>query len=262
MDVLPIFKTHYSLGRSILTLAAPSKNGINFNYPISVFDIAAKHELSQVTIVDDSISGFLEAHQNSQKAKVKIVYGVQMRCMENIENKNEDALKTISKIIVFMKNTNGYRDLLRITSCAAKKGFYYKPNIDFSHLKSMWTENLVLAIPFYDSFLFKNALEGHLCVPNFSFAEPTFFLENSGLPFDKLIQDKVRTYAASIGADILPARSIYYYKKQDFLSYLTFRCIHERTKLEKPELEHLSSDWFCFEEWQKQETNSETVNLL
>lgn len=262
-NILPIFRTHYSLGRSILTVDSPSKdNDINQNYPISIFDIAIKHQLSQVTLVDETISGFLEAYTNSKKAKIKLNYGLQLRCMESIDNKNDAALKTISKIIVFMKNSDGYSDLIKISSCAAKDGFYYKPNIDFAHLKSLWTKNLSLAIPFYDSFLFMNSLEGYLCVPNFSFTEPVFFIENSNLPFDKFIQGKVQSFAKSVNAEILPTRSIYYYRRNDFLSYLTFRCIHKRTSLEKPEFNHMSSDAFCFEEWKRQEENPETVNLL
>lgn len=261
MNVLPIFKTQYSVGRSILTLAEPDDGGINENYPVSIFDIAKKNELKEVIVVDESISGFLEAHQSAKKAKVKLIYGVQLRCIENILAKSDASLKTISKIIIFMKNTAAYADLIKITSCAAKQGFYYKPNIDFAHLRALWTPNLTLAVPFYDSFLFRNTLQGYLCVPNFSFAEPVFFLENSGLPFDRLIQEKVRTYAASISAPTLPARSIYYYNRSDFLAYLTFRCIHERTSLEKPELEHCASDNFCFEEWLVQEQGKTPTNI-
>jgi DNA polymerase-3 subunit alpha len=249
LKVLPLFKTQYSIGKSILTLAAPDK--LDRSYPVSIFDIAKEHKLSEVVVVDDSISGFLEAHQNAKKAGIKLVYGLQLRCMENIESKSEASLKTIHKLVIFIKNNQGYKDLIKISSTAAKKGFYYKPNIDMAHLKTLWTENLMLGVPFYDSFLFNNTLYGYRCVPTF-FTPPVFFLENSDLPFDNLIQQKVKSYAETSGAEIIPSRSIYYYKKDDFLAYLTFRCINERTLLEKPELEHMSSNLFCFEEWENQ----------
>lgn len=262
MNILPLFRSQYSIGRSILTLATPDKDGkLDENYPVSIFDIAKKHGLDQVPIVDTSISGFLEAHQSARKAGVKLVYGVQLRCMENILVKNDDSLKTISKVIVFMRNTAGYADLIKITSRAAKEGFYYQPNIDFENLKALWTDNLLLAIPFYDSFLFANALHGFRCVPNFSFTKPVFFIENSGLPFDSVIQRKVASYTNETGFSVLPARSIYYYKQGDFLTYLTFRCIHNRTALSKPQLDHMSSDMFCFEAWQQQEANPQSVIL-
>jgi DNA polymerase-3 subunit alpha len=249
VNVLPFFKSQYSVGKSILTLASPDK--LDRSYPISIFDIAKAHKLEKVILVDDSISGFLEAHQSAKKAGVQLVYGLKLRCMENIEAKSDASLKTIHKIVIFIKNNQGYRDLIKISSTAAKKGFYYKPNIDLTHLKALWTENLTLGIPFYDSFLFNNSLYGHLCVPNF-FSPLTFFMENSGLPFDEFMQGKVKAYAASVDAEVIPARSIYYYKREDFVAYQTFRCINDRTLLEKPELEHMSSHDFCFETWEEQ----------
>lgn len=250
MEVLPLFKSQYSVGKSILTLAALDR--LDRDYPVSIFDIAKEHKLVETVLVDDSISGFLEAHQNAKKAGIKLIYGLKLRCMEDIKNKSDVSLKTIHKVIIFIKNTEGYKDLLKISSVATKDGFYYKPNIDMTHLKSMWTPNLLLAIPFYDSFLFNNALYGFKCVPNF-FTNPLFLIENSRLPFDGIMQKRVENYANSMGAEVLPARSIYYYRKDDFIAYLTFRCINERTALEKPEFDHMSSDRFSFEEWENQQ---------
>ena len=251
-------KSDYSLGRAILTLNKPSDK-FNPNKPLSVFDIAKEHKLSKVIVVDDSISGCLEAQQNAKKCGVELVYGLRLNCIANIEDKTEAALKTLHKVVIFMKNTAGYKDLIKITSVAAKKGFYYTPNIDCKHLKEMWSPNLALAIPFYDSFLFKNTLEGHLCIPDFSFTKPVFFIENSGLPFDKLMQEKVIAYAASVGAPVVPARSVYCHAYSDFLALLTFRAIHERSTIQKPNLEHFSSDKFCFEEWLLQEKEGNTI---
>lgn len=251
MTVLPIFKSQYSLGKSILTVNAPDK--LDRDYPISIFDIAKTHGLTEVVLVDDSISGFLEAYHNAKKANIKLIYGIRLQCMENIQSKNDAALKTIHKVIVLIKNSDGYKDLIKISSCAAREGFYYKPNIDMTNLKRLWTDNLIMAVPFYDSFLFNNSLYGHRCIPSFSFTKPSFFIENSQLPFDVLMQNKVQACAATFQADVIQSRSIYYYKKEDFLAYLTFRCINERTLIEKPELEHMSSNNFSFEEWERQE---------
>jgi DNA polymerase-3 subunit alpha len=254
MEVMPLFKSQYSVGKSILTLAESEipKKPLDRTYPVSVFDIAKEHKLGEVVLVDDSISGFLEAHQNAKKTGVKLIFGLKLRCMEDIGNKSDASLKTIHKLIIFIKNNQGYKDLIKISSLAAKEGFYYKPNIDMTNLKRLWTENLILGIPFYDSFLFNNSIYGHLCVPSF-FTKPVFFIENSQLPFDAIIQKRVENYAKSMGGEVIPARSIYYYRKDDFVAYLTFRCINDRTSLDKPEFEHMSSDNFSFEQWEHQQ---------
>ena len=259
MNVLPLFKTHYSLGRSILTVAPPTS--LDENSPISVFDIAKKHNLKDIIVIDDSITGFLEAYTSSEKAKVKLIYGLRLYCVNDISQKNEETLKSASKIIIFIKNTKGYSDLIKISSFYQQEGFYYHGNIDYSNLKRLWTDNLLLAIPFYDSFIFMNTLCGGLCVPNFSFTKPTFFIERSDLPFDALVQDKVLAYTKYNNFDVNPARSIYYYHKSDFIAALTYRCIRERSTLQEPNLEHFSSDWFCFDTWEEQEKNPESIYL-
>lgn len=63
---LPLFSTHYSFGgASILTLeeAGKTKPG----NPVSICDLAREHHLKTVTIVDDRIDGFIEAHKNLSK---------------------------------------------------------------------------------------------------------------------------------------------------------------------------------------------------
>jgi DNA polymerase III alpha subunit len=250
MQVLPLFKSHYSLGKSILTLSKPS--GIELDSPVSIFDIALEHQLEEVVVLDNSISGFLEALESSKKSKVKLIYGIIVNVIDNVDAKSEETKKTLSKVCIFIKNSAGYKDLIKISSFAAKEGFYYEPNIDWKNLKRLWTANLKLAIPFYDSFLFKNTLNNCLCVPDFSFTKPIFFIEENGVPFDGVIRKKVQEYCSNNKYEVQPAKSIYYYKNADFKAYLTFRCINNRSLLEKPELEFMCSDKFSFEEWEKQ----------
>ena len=75
----------------------------------------------------------------------------------------------------------------------------------------------------------------------------TFFIENNDLPFDSLIRKKVENYILENNLDFCKAKSIYYNKRKDFKTYLTFRCINNRSTLDRPELEHMSSNEFSFE---------------
>ena len=115
-----------------------------------------------------------------------------------------------------------------------------------SSLKKLWSDNLILAAPFYDSFVYQNNFTYSICVPEFSFCDPIFFIENNNLPMDRLLEKKVLSYASD-KYEVYNTQSIYYENKEDFLSYLTFRCISKRTTLNKPNLEHCSSNEFCAE---------------
>jgi DNA polymerase-3 subunit alpha len=244
-EVIPLFKSHYSIGRSILTL---NKRGDSPNNgPDSILDICADNKLSDLVLVEDNMSGFLEAYFNSQDAGVALRFGLRLNMCNDYEEKNEESLLKTCKYIIFCKNNAGYEQLVKIFSFAAKDGFYYRPRLDFKTLSSMWTEDLKLAIPFYDSFIFNNVLMNCNCVPEIDFTKPELFLESNGIPFDSMIEKRVKKYAEAKGLDTHFVKSIFYKNKKDFKSYMTFRCINNRSTLNKPRLDHMCSNEFCFE---------------
>lgn len=244
--MIPLFKSHYSLGRSILTLEDKNESD---DYPDSIIQIAKEHKLKEISIVEDNMSSFLEAYTNTKNNNIKLNYGLRISITESISEKSEESIQKTSKIILFFKNKNGYEKLTKLFSIAAKSGFYYGPRLDYKILKENWNEDLILAIPFYDSFIFNNTLKNMICIPQFEFTKPIMFIEENDLPFDDIIKNKVKKYAEENSLEVYKVKSIYYNKKKDFKSYLTFRCINNRSILNKPELEHMSSNDFSFESY-------------
>ena len=250
-DCIPLFKSHYSIGRSILTLTSPGDDCANS--PRSIFNILTQNNIKELFLVEDSMSGFLEAYKNSKDNNIKLNFGLRLNFVCDIEDKNEEALKGKCKYIIFAKNTNGYKRLIKIWTLAAKEGFYYTPNLDFKSLRKFWSnEDLLMCIPFYDSFLHRNSLEGAVCIPDFEYCEPTLFIEDNDVPFDYLIRQRVENYAESSGFSVQKTKSVFYKNREDFLAYLTFKCINNRSTLEKPNMDHMCSDEFCFESWAKE----------
>lgn len=246
-DTLPVFKSHYSIGKSILTLEKETDE----DGPDSIFSILKENNLKKLVLVEDSISGFLQAYSNAKEQGVDLIFGLRITVCENIADKTEESLLKQSKCIIFAKNVEGYKRLIKISSLASTEGFYYYPRIDFKSLKKLWNRDEVLmVVPFYDSFLFYNSLTLSICVPDFSFCEPIFLSENNNLPFDNLLNRRLSEFCKE-KYKIQKAKSIYYREKKDFLSYLTFRCISKRSTLSKPELNHMCSNQFSFESWKE-----------
>ena len=248
-SALPLFKSHYSLGKSILTLAKAGSS--DPEEPSSIIDIAKKLNLDKIYLVDDSISGFLEAYKSCEDAKLDLRFGLRLTVCDDIESKTAESRDKEHKIIIFTKNTEGYYNLIKISTLASIDGFYYYPRIDCKNLKRLWNDkNLILCIPFYDSYIFKNNLTYSICIPDFSFCNTTYFIEDNNLPFDQILKSKIEE-AATDKKLIVKSQSIYYENKEDFLAYLTFRCISERTTLNKPNLDHCSSNEFCAESFKE-----------
>jgi DNA polymerase III alpha subunit len=244
--MIPLFKSHYSLGRSILTLENKDEAD---DYPDSIIQIAKQNNLKEIFLIEDNMSSFLEAYTNTKLNNIKLNYGLRVSITESINDKSDESRQKTSKIIIFFKNKKGHELLTKLFSIAAKTGFYYEPRLDYETLNKNWTDDLILAIPFYDSFIFNNTLRNSICIPQFNFTKPIVFIENNDLPFDVIVKDKMERYAKENDLELYKVKSVYYNKRKNFKTYLTFRCINNRSILNKPELEHMSSNEFCFESY-------------
>lgn len=219
-EVTPVFSTHYGL-RSILTLEEKGKS--KPNGPDSIIDIAAEQEFSSVYIADSTMSGIIEAYKNLKAINVNLNFGLKLDICPDLEEKTPESLAKTSRIIVWLSGgEQGYYDLIKIHNLANTTGFYKEAaekysrgRIDYKNLKRLWTKNLTLAIPFYDSYIFKNLLERGQCIPEFGDIQPTVFIENQDLPFDHLIQNAIET-AADKNWERVKTKSIYYKNREDF----------------------------------------------
>ena len=242
--MIPLFKSHYSLGRSILTLEDKDEKD---DYPDSIIQICKENKMKELYLVEENMSSFLEAYSNCRKNNIKLNYGLRISVTESISDKSEESKIKSSKIILFFKNKKGYQQLTKLYSIAAKEGFYYEPRLDYETISKNWSDDLILCIPFYDSFIFNNTLKNSLCIPQFDFTKPIFFIEDNDLPFDSLVKQKALSFAEKNGLKIYKVKSVFYKERKDFKAYLTFRCINNRSVLNKPNLDHMSSNEFCFE---------------
>ena len=120
MDLVPLFKSHYSLGKSVLTYRAEGSS--KDNEPDSIVDIAKKLEIQKVFSVEDGMSGFLEAYSNLKNAKIGLHYGLRITVCNDMTDKTPDSLTKACKFVIFAKNTKGYRLLIKLYSIAAKEG--------------------------------------------------------------------------------------------------------------------------------------------
>lgn len=315
-NILSCFSSHYSLGDSILTLeeAGKTKPG----NPVSICDLAVKHNLKQVVIVDRKIDGFLEAYRNLSKPykpsppkvraeydkefetwtpddgldlaideiesiretkasgahqddekryadqmaryekaargewpQAQFIFGLKICVCADMNDKSDESLKTESNVIIFIKNTQGYSDLIRISNRAWTDGFYYQGRADWTLLKKYWTPNLSLALPFFSSFIAKNQMTFSNIVPDFP-VPPTLFKEmESGLPFAPILDHAVDKFAREQGLGVQDVKSIYYASGSDYDAYTTFRAIHNRSEFARPNVDHMCSDRFSFKAWQE-----------
>ena len=243
--MIPIFKSNYSIGKSILTLDLPEENP-DESKSDSILQIAKDNNLDKLFLVEDSMTGFLEAHKACKNLNIQLIFGLRINCCNDVLDENRD--KSKHKIIIFAKNDDGCKLLNKIYSTAYcdNSGF-----VDCKYLDSIWSyEKLRLGIPFYDSYIFNNLFSFSSCVPNFSFTKPLYFVEWNNLPFDEILERNVR----AVEPESISAKTILYKQKSDVFAFQTYKCITNRSfgkeqSLSNPNLNHFGSDEFSWESY-------------
>ena len=240
--MIPLFKSHYSIGRSTLTFEQESER--------SIIDLATKSELKELVVVEDSLIGFLEARKAAEKAGMELRFGLRISMSNNPTQKEECE----HKIVVFAKNSEGCKKLNQIYSNAFVEGGGV---LDENFLRDLWSDkHLKLAVPFYDSFIFNNTMHFSTCTPDLSFTKPIFFIEDNNLPFDSLIKEETEAYCKKNKYKTEKVKSIFYANEEDFSAYQAYKCICNRgfkaRTLDCPNFDHQGSDQFSFESWRRE----------
>jgi len=254
MKTIPIFISNYSLN-SILSLDAPPNKDKPEDVedylmgPRSIIQICKDNKIEPFFLVENNLGGFVRAYKQSKEHDLKLRFGLRLVMTNDMNEKSTESLHSEHKVIIFARTSKGYKKLLKIYSEAAVNGFYYRPRLDAKTLEKFWSKkDLLLAHPFYYSFLHRNLLYFSNCRPNYNFADNVFFIEKNDLPFNYLIEEAVTKFCN--GKELkVPVQSIYYDQKTDFKTLATYRCIQERRDLSSPNMEHFASDNFALEKW-------------
>lgn len=244
--VLPCFVSHYS-HRSLLTLEPKGKT--KSGSPPSIVDLCVENDIKDCLLVDSTLGGAYEASRNLTAAGVNLFFGYKVIVCADINDKTEKSIDTESKVIIFPKNENGWKQLVKIANRSKTEGFYYQARTSWAQLKELWTDDLTMALPFFSSFIARNTLTINHVIPDLP-CVPTLFIEtNSGLPFAPLIEEALERFNVDDKYPIQRVKTILYKDNKNFEKYIVYRAKLNRTSFDKPNLEHLASDKFSLESY-------------
>lgn len=247
--ITPIFKTHGSIGRSILS--SEDEKEIKDDSSVSVIAIAKTHKLDKIIVMEDSFLSFPKLYKNCNKNDIQLIFGLNFTLCNNVLERDEKSILSEHKVSVVMKNSQGYKDLIKLHDAINSKvdNFYYISRGDFKIIQDNWTENLELVIPPFDNFIHKNYLCNGNCLPQFEKIKPVFTFANMSLPWNDILNNKIINYAKNNDYRIEEVHPTYYYKTSDFKSYCIFRAIDNRAKFVNPNISYFCSDEFSFESY-------------
>lgn len=248
-SIIPLFSTSASLKQGgIFTVekAGTAEKAKHSKGPISLCDLVKQEGLKQIHLVESNFVNFMQAFKNLKSADCNLAFGLKLVICDDMQDKTEQSFVNESKVVIFMKNDVGYKPLIHIYSKAATDGFYYVPRIDWKTLNQMWSENLILALPYYSSFLARNTLSFASIVPTLPVAPVLLKEIGQQLPFDDILDNVIQAYNPGV-TQIQEVKSIYYKNRNDAKKFMIWRCILNRTTWDKPNFEHFSSKEFSWE---------------
>lgn len=214
----PLFKTHFSIGKSLLT-------------PERCFQLAENED--RVVFVEDSFGAFRRVRKLSAKYDKPFIWGININC-SYAENK-------ASKVVLFAENSRGIESLREIFTRSKTKSGVWK--YDKSSLK-----NLSLCVPFYNSYIHKSL--HNFGVYDLPLDDRVHFVESHHHPYDFQIQQTID----KLGVKTQEVHTICYDKSDHFHDYQFYRATCNRkggkhpTK-GKPELEDCGSNTFSWEHY-------------
>jgi hypothetical protein len=226
--VTPFFKTHYSIGRSIMR-------------PERIFEIAKTRELSQVIFVEDSFAGFRKTFQLFDGSGIQMIFGIRLPVVQSSKEEKP------SKLVFFAKNDAGVLDIKKLftrTHCS-DDGL-----LVFGELKPADLKNIKIAVPFYDSFIFNNIFHFGMSDLKLKEFDHFFIEEKNNHPFDFLISEGLD----SLGVERQMGKSIYYENYDDFDAFQFYKSTTNRSGGKSPNygnpmLDHFCSNEFCWESY-------------
>lgn len=251
--MIPVFKSHFSIGKSILTLDLESSDPEG---PDSIFSLLADAGKKKLILVEDNLTSFMKAFNACKELGIELIFGLRLDFYNTGEK--EESNRCTHKSIISAKDDEGCRLLNKIYSYSQIHG---GGKIDYISLKDFWNEeHLSFAVPFYDSFIHKNNFYLCDCVPSLTGLNPIFWVEENGLPFDHLLRRKVELFVQESPEPykIKEVKSIFYKNKEDVEAFQTYKILCGRSfwknaSLNNPNLDHFGSDEFCLESFLENE---------
>lgn len=246
-EIIPIWYSDSSRGINVWW---PEKD-CKPDGPQSIVTLAKKVGLKEVYFVSTRMYDFVSALKLCEENGLQLIFGLELWVCSNSEEKSENSIADESKVIVWIRNSNGYKDIIKLYSKIFTNPLnkYYRFRASWDILNQMWTENLLLSVCFFDSFLHRNTLNyGSAIIPRFP-VKPVFMKEiNSGLSFATLIEEALDKFVGT-EYEVINTKTIYYPDYTDAKAWITFRAIKERTSFQKPELNHCGSPNFCLSDY-------------
>jgi DNA polymerase III subunit alpha len=218
---------------------------------------AKEYQMPAIAMTDHgNMFGAIGFYQQAYKQGIKPIIGCELYVAprSRFDKNGHQAGESARHLVVLVKNIQGYKNLMKLTSAGYLEGFYYKPRIDKEILKQHH-EGLIGM-----SACLHGEIAGHLLRGNKDaarqaaleyqeiFGPDRFYLEimENGLPEQSIANEGLIELSRELSIPLVATNDCHYISREDADAHEVLLCIQTGKTLEDKDRMRFSTDQFYF----------------
>ena len=219
-----------------------------------LFKKAREYKMPAIAITDHgNMFGAIDFYQQAYKHGVKPIIGCELYVAPN-KLTDRVAGETSKHLIVLVKNTQGYKNLMKLTTASYLKGFYYRPRVDKELLKECH-EGLIASSACLHGEIADLIMQGNMDAAKKAaityqdiFGEGNFYLEimENGIPEQKIANAGLIEISKELSIPLVATNDCHYLERDHAEAHDVLLCIQTGKTIKDTDRMHLSTDQFYF----------------
>ena len=220
-----------------------------------LFKKARDYKMPAVALTDHgNMYGAVDFYQQAYKAGIKPIIGCELYVApkSRFDKTSEGPGETARHLIVLAKNLQGYRNLIKLTSCGFLEGFYYRPRVD-KELLTKHSEGLIAASACLHGEVADWILKGDIERAKAAarqyreiFGEGNYYLEmmENGIPEQSIVNNKLMEISKELSIPLVATNDCHYLERTDSEAHEVLLCIQTGKTMDDAGRMRFSTDAF------------------
>ena len=218
---------------------------------------AREFRMPAVAMTDHgNIYGAVDFYQSDYRQGIKPIIGCELYVAPRgrLDKSVENAGETARHLIVLVKNFQGYKNLIKLTSLGFLEGFYYRPRVD-KELLAKHSEGLIALSACLQGEVADDLLRGDMEGAEKAaleyrslFGPENYYLEmmENGIPEQRRVNEGLLRISAKCAIPVVATNDCHYLERADAEAHDVLLCIQTGKTLEDPDRMRFATDQFYF----------------
>jgi len=222
-----------------------------------LFQKAKEYQMPAVAMTDHgNLYGAIDFYKHAYQYGIKPIIGCELYVApkSRFDKTGYGIGETAHHLIVLVRNMQGYRNLMKLSTAGFLDGFYYRPRVDKEILKQYHEGLIGLSACLHGEIaahlLRGNSAEADRTAEQYRtvFGEGNYFIEimENGLPEQKKANQGLIELSRRIGLPLVATNDCHYLKQEDAEAHEVLLCIQTGKTIEDSDRMRFGTDQFYF----------------